>query len=85
MADHLIEQVILARSKAHARTMKAKRDRERAAAEDAANAGVRQQQRRAERQAAREKRAKDQAKAKMRDEIRRILIDKGAVVQPVTE
>ena len=85
MADHLIEQGILARSKAHARTMKARRDKERALAEDAANADVRQAERRAERQAARAKRAKDQAKTKMRDEIRRILIDKGSVVQPVTE
>ena len=46
-------------------------------------AGVRQQQRREERKAAREKRAKDEAKAKMRDEIRRLLIDKGSCVNPV--
>ena len=85
MADHLIEHGIMVRSKAHAKTMKARRDRERNVADDAAMAGVRQQERRAERKAAREKRAKDQAKSKMRDEIRRILIDKGQVVQPVTE
>ena len=46
-------------------------------------AGVRQEQRRAERLIARETRAKEQAKAKMRDEIRRLLIDKGQVVSPV--
>ena len=49
MADHLIEQGILARSKAHAATMKAKRDKERQAADDLAHAGERQKQRRAER------------------------------------
>lgn len=46
-------------------------------------AGVYQEQRRAERKIARETRAKEQAKAKMRDEIRRVLIDKGQVVTPV--
>lgn len=47
-------------------------------------AGVYQEQRRAERKIARETRAKEQAKAKMRDEIRRVLIDKGQVITPVT-
>ena len=46
-------------------------------------AGVRQEQRRAERLIARETRAKEQAKKKMRDEIQRVLIDKGMVVSPV--
>lgn len=46
-------------------------------------AGIRQQQRRAERKAAREKRAKDNAKKQMSNEIRRLLIDKGSVVSPV--
>lgn len=48
-------------------------------------AGVRQEQRRAERKIARETRAKEQAKNKMRDEIRRMLIDKGQVCQPVNQ
>ena len=46
-------------------------------------AGVRQEQRRAERLIARETRAKEQAKNKMREEIRRLLIEKGQVVSPV--
>ena len=48
-------------------------------------AGVRQEQRRAERKIARETRAKEQAKNKMRDEIRRLLIDKGQVCNPVNQ
>ena len=48
-------------------------------------AGVRQEQRRAERKIARETRAKEQAKNKMRDEIRRLLIDKGQVFSPVNQ
>ena len=46
-------------------------------------AGVRQEQRRAERLVARETRAKEQAKTKMRDEIRRVLIEKGQVVPAI--
>ena len=46
-------------------------------------AGVRQEQRRAERLIARETRAKEQAKTKMREEVKRVLIDKGIVVSPV--
>jgi len=34
---------------------------------------------------ARETRAKDEAKAKMRDEIRRLLIEKGQCVNPCTQ
>jgi len=45
-------------------------------------AGTRQEVRRAERKIARETRAKEQAKTKMRDEIRRLLIDKGNVADP---
>jgi len=47
-------------------------------------AGVYQAERRAERMIAREKRAKEQAKAKIRDEVRRLLIEKGAVVTAVS-
>lgn len=64
--------------------MAARRDRLQKEADDIAMADVRQKERRAERKIARETRAKEQAKAKMRDEIRRILIDKGVVVNPVT-
>ena len=45
-------------------------------------AGVRQAERRAERAKARETRAKDQAKMKMRDEIKKMIIDKAQVVHP---
>ena len=48
-------------------------------------AGVHQEERRAARKIARETRAKEQAKAKMRDEIRRLLIDKGQVAESSIE
>lgn len=72
------------RQKIHAKTLKARADRIKAAANDEKMAGQRQKERRAERQLARETRAKEEAKAKMRDEIRRLLIDKGTVVNGVT-
>ena len=46
-------------------------------------AGVRQQERRLERKAAREKRAKDEAKTQMKGEVRRLLIEKGTCATPV--
>jgi len=49
-----------------------------------ATAGVRQEERRGERKIARETRAKEQAKTKMRDEIRKMLIDKGTVFNPAS-
>ena len=54
-----MEDGILVRQRAHAKTLKARADRIKAAAEDQAMAGVRQEARRAERKAAREKRDKD--------------------------
>ena len=54
-----MEDGILVRQRAHAKTLKARADRIKAAAEDQAMAGVRQKERRAERKAAREKRDKD--------------------------
>ena len=59
MATKLMEDGILVRQKLHAKTLKARADRIKADAEDAAMAGVRQKERRAERKAAREKRDKD--------------------------
>ena len=59
MATKLMEDGILVRQKKHAKTLKARADLIRAAAEDQAMAGVRQKGRRAERKAAREKRDKD--------------------------
>lgn len=67
----------------HAKTLKSRSQKLKQAENDMANAGKRQEQRRAERKIARETRAKEQAKTKMRDEIRRLLIDKGQVVSPV--
>lgn len=45
--------------------------------------GTRQAERRAERKLAREVREKENAKKKMRDEIRRLIIDKSSLVTPV--
>ena len=67
----------------HAKTLKARSQKIKQAQADEANAGVRQEQRRAMRKIERETRAKEQAKTKMRDEIRRLLIDKGQVVTPI--
>ena len=67
----------------HAKTLKARAEKKKASLEDEQMAGVRQEQRRADRAIARETRAKEQAKTKMRDEIRRLLIEKGQVVSPV--
>jgi hypothetical protein len=72
------------RQKRHAKTLKAREDRLKAEAKDKASAGVRQEQRRAERKVARENRARENAKAQMRDEIRKLLIDKGSVMGPVS-
>ena len=83
ITERIIDLGIEKKMKAHAKTLKARADRLKAEANERENAGIRQQERRAERKAAREKRAKDQAKAKMRDEVRRLLIDKGAVMNPV--
>ena len=83
ITDKIIDLGIITRKKAHAKTLKARADRKKAEAEDAAMAGIRQRERRAERKAAREKRAKDDAKKQMSSEIRRLLIDKGQVVSPV--
>ena len=69
----------------HAKTLKARAEKKRKEQEDKEMAGVRQEQRRAERKIARETRAKEQAKNKMRDEIRRLLIDKGQVFSPVNQ
>lgn len=66
----------------HQKTLKARADRIRKATDELAMAGVHQEDRRAERKIARETRAKEQAKTKMRDEIRRLLIDKGTVANP---
>ena len=54
-----MEEGILLRQKGHAKTLKARADRIKAAADDQAMAGVRQKARRAERKEAREKRDKD--------------------------
>lgn len=85
MSEQLIEQGIMKRMKTHAKTLKARAEKFRKEQEDEAMAGVRQEQRRAERKVARETRAKEQAKNKMRDEIRRLLIEKGQVVSPVIQ
>ena len=84
MATQLIESGIMQRKLAHARTLKERQDKLLKAVDDVQMAGVRQQQRRQERKMARETRAKDEAKAKMRDEIRRLLIEKGQCVNPCT-
>ena len=70
---------------AHAKTLKARADKFQKETEDLAMAGVHQEERRAARKIARETRAKEQAKAKMRDEIRRLLIDKGQVAESSIE
>jgi len=67
----------------HAKTLKARAEKKKRELEDEAMAGVRQDQRRAERLVARETRAKEQAKTKMKDEIHRLLILKGQVISPV--
>ena len=59
MASKLMDDGILVRQKQHAKTLKARADLIKAAANDQAMAGVRQKERRAERKAAREKRDKD--------------------------
>jgi hypothetical protein len=82
VTSQLIEDGILSRKKKHAATIKARADRIKQAEKDLAMAGVHQQQRRKERAQARETRAKEQAKTKMRDEIRKMLIDKAQVVNP---
>ena len=83
MSALYIDHGISRRVKAHAKTIKARADRLKADEDEKAMAGVRTAERREARQLAREKRAKDQAKAKMRDEIRRLLIEKAQVATPV--
>ena len=83
MSDWIIEDGISKRMKQHAKTLRARAEKKKKELEDEAMAGVRQEERRAERKIARERRAKEQAKTKMRDEIRRLLIEKGQVVSPV--
>lgn len=85
MSEKIIEKGILKRMNTHAKTLKARAEKKRKEQEDKEMAGVRQEQRRAERKIARETRAKEQAKNKMRDEIRRLLIDKGQVFSPVNQ
>ena len=85
MSEKIIEQGILKRMEVHSKTLKARASKKKQEQEDKEMAGVRQEQRRAERKIARETRAKEQAKNKMRDEIRRMLIDKGQVCQPVNQ
>lgn len=84
MAAHIIEFGITRRQKRHAATLKARQDRLKAEDKDKAQSGVRQEQRRAERKIARETRAMEQAKTKMREEIRKMLIEKGSVVSPAS-
>lgn len=83
LTAQLITQGISSRVKLHAKTLKERAERLKNAENDKANAGVRQAARRQERALAREKRAKEQAKAKIRDEVRRLLIEKGQVVTPM--
>jgi len=71
------------RQKQHAKTLKARIDRIKAAEEDKATAGVRQAERRRQRALARDTRAKEQAKTKLRDEVRRLLIEKGQASGPI--
>ena len=84
MTDQIIELGINSRKLAHAQTLAARADRLQKEEKDLAMADFRQKERRAARKVARETRAKEQAKTKMRDEIRRVLIDKGTVVNPAT-
>jgi len=70
------------RMSAHAKTLKNKAEIASKAKENSAMAGVHQEQRRAERKIARETRAKEQAKTQMKNEIRRLLIDKAQVANP---
>ena len=82
LTSQIISVGIQNRVKVHAKTMADRAKRLRKEAEDLANAGARQEQRRAERKIAREIRAKEATKAKLQQEIRKMLIDKGTVISP---
>ena len=82
VTDELIELGIKGAADRHAKTIKARADRIKNAAKELKQREIATQKRRKERQLAREKRAKDQAKAKLRDEVRRVLIDKAQIVSP---
>ena len=82
MAEKAIMSGIETKKKAHAKMLAERAARLKKEADEIEMAGVRQQERRADRKIQRETRAKEQAKAQMRDEIRRILIDKGQVQAP---
>lgn len=82
IVSDLIERGLFGPKNRHAQTLKARRDRLEREAVEAENEKQATKERRAERKLAREKRAKDQAKAKMTDEIRRILVDKSKVENP---
>lgn len=84
MAAQIIDKGISARRDAHAKTLKDRQARLKKEAEDLAMAGIRQQERRAQRKIERELREKEAAKEKLRGEVRRLLIDKATVVSPVT-
>ena len=83
LAEGLIEKGLVRRRETHARTLQARIERKQKEEQDLLRAGEMQAQRRADRKIAREKREKEQAKQKMRDEIRRILIEKCQVATPV--
>ena len=83
LAEGLIEKGLIRRRETHARTLQARIERKQKEEQDLLRAGEMQAQRRADRKIAREKREKEQAKQKMRDEIRRILIEKCQVASPV--
>ena len=84
LAAQIITKGISSRRDAHAKTLKDRQARLKKEAEDLAMAGVRQQERRAQRKVERELREKEAAKEKLRGEVRRLLIDKATVISPVT-
>ena len=83
MAATIIEQGINMRRRAHMKTLAARAAKIKQEEEDKAMEGSRQAERRAQRKIAREVREKENAKKKMRDEIRRLIIDKSTMVSPV--
>ena len=64
----------MARRESHIKTLMERAEKKKKEANDLAMAGVRQQERRAQRKIERETRAKEQSKAQTRAEIHRILI-----------
>ena len=83
MAQTIIDQGINMRRRAHMKTLAARAAKIKQEEEDKAMEGTRQAERRAQRKIAREVREKENAKKKMRDEIRRLIIDKSNMVSPV--